>query len=143
MIQDHVDKYASWYEEGKFTIGERRVLLTQWVAVAWKRLHEEYKDTIIKTFRSVGLSLNPDGSEDHELKIKGLADIKVGDYTQREPEIEDGLGSLLPVDVEEIAAAKVKLAALLKPSLGVHFLNVKEKEIILIIFLLQRQARLI
>jgi hypothetical protein len=109
--EDHADKYASWYEEGKFTIGERRVLLTQWVAVAWKRLHEEYKDTIIKTFRSVGLSLNPDGSEDHELKIKGLADIKVGDYTRREPEIEDGLGSLLPVDVEAIAAAKVKLAA--------------------------------
>jgi hypothetical protein len=67
--EDHADKYASWYQEGKFTISERRVLLTQWVAIAWKRLHEEYKDTIIKTFRSVGLSLNPDGSEDHKLKI--------------------------------------------------------------------------
>jgi hypothetical protein len=59
------------------------------------------------------LSLNLDGSEDHELKIKGLPDIKVGDYTQREPEREDGLGSLLPIDVEAIAAAKVTLAAAL------------------------------
>jgi hypothetical protein len=56
------------------------------------------------------LSLNPDGSEDHELKIKGLPDIKVGDYTRREPGREDGLGSLLPVDVEAIAAAKITLA---------------------------------
>jgi hypothetical protein len=55
------------------------------------------------------LSLNPDGSEDHELKIKGLPDIKVGDYTRREPEREDGLESLLPIDVEAIAAAKVTL----------------------------------
>jgi hypothetical protein len=75
--EDHTDKYASWYQEGKFTISEQRVLLTQWVAIVWKRLHEEYKDTIIKTFCSVGLSLNPDGSEDHKLKIKGLRDIKV------------------------------------------------------------------
>jgi hypothetical protein len=56
------------------------------------------------------LSLNPDSSEDHELKIKGLADIKVGDYTRKEPERKDGLGSLLPVDIEAIAAAKVTLA---------------------------------
>jgi hypothetical protein len=57
------------------------------------------------------LGLNPDGSEDHELKIKGLPDIKVGDYTRREPEREDGFRSLLPVNVVAIAAAKVTLAA--------------------------------
>jgi hypothetical protein len=55
-------------------------LLTHWVARAWKRLHLEYKDTIINTFRNVGLSLNPNGSEDTEIKIKGLLDIQVSDY---------------------------------------------------------------
>jgi len=40
----------------------------------------EYKDTIINTFRNVGLSLNPNGSKDAEIKIKGLLDIQVGDY---------------------------------------------------------------
>jgi hypothetical protein len=55
-------------------------LLTYWVARAWKRLHLEYKDTIINTFRNVGLALNPDGSQDGELKVKGIPDIQVGDY---------------------------------------------------------------
>jgi len=28
--EDHYDKYTAWYEDGKFTVGERRVLLTKW-----------------------------------------------------------------------------------------------------------------
>jgi hypothetical protein len=55
--------------------------LTKWVAEAWKELHEKYKDVIIKTFQSIGLSLNPDGSEDSKLKVKGLPNIAVRDYT--------------------------------------------------------------
>jgi len=55
-------------------------MLTHWVARAWKRLHIEYKDTIIATFRSVGMSLNPNGLEDGELKIKALNGITVGDW---------------------------------------------------------------
>jgi hypothetical protein len=51
------------------------------VAKAWKILHEQHKDTIINTFRNLGLSLNPDGSEDSELKIRDLSGIEVGDYT--------------------------------------------------------------
>jgi hypothetical protein len=78
---DYADKYHNRYEKGDFTVSDRRVLLTQWVAVAWKELYEKYKKTIIQTFRQVGLSLNPDGSEDYELKIKGLNDIQVGDYS--------------------------------------------------------------
>ena len=56
--------------------------MTFQVADAWKKVHEEHKETIIKPFRQVGLSLNPDGSEDSELKIKDLLDIVVGDYNQ-------------------------------------------------------------
>lgn len=55
-------------------------MLTHWVARAWKMLHLAYKDTIINTFRRVGLSLNPNGSKDLELKIKDLPNITVGDY---------------------------------------------------------------
>jgi hypothetical protein len=40
----------------------------------------EYKDTIVKTFRHVGLALDPNGSEDYDLKIKDLPNIAVGDY---------------------------------------------------------------
>ena len=71
----------------------------------WKELHEKYKDTIIQTFRRVGLSLNPDGSEDHELKIKGLDDIQVGDYSRVKPEPENGLGSLTAIDITTVQDA--------------------------------------
>jgi hypothetical protein len=108
---DHADKYHEKYEAVGFSVGDRRVLLTEWVATAWKRLHEEYKATIINTFRQVGLSLNPDGSEDHEIKIKGLENIKVGDFSRKEAELESGLGSLTATDIAAVEAAQVKLAA--------------------------------
>ena len=78
---DHADKFYERYEAGGFLVGDRRVLLTEWVATAWKRLHKEYKATIINTFRQVGLSLNPDSLEDYKIKIKGLDNIKVGDFS--------------------------------------------------------------
>jgi hypothetical protein len=123
--EDHADKYASKYEEGGFTTSNRRVLLTKWVGEAWERLHIEYKDTIVRTFRQVGLSLNPDGSEDHEIKIKGLDDIVVGNYTRETPDEDDGLGSLTPADITAIEAAKVKLAIRVEGKRVKHMAKVK------------------
>jgi hypothetical protein len=59
----------------------------------------------------VGLSLNPDGPEDAELKVKGLADLNVGDYSRKKPEDVNGLGSLTAVDVEPIEKGQVQLTA--------------------------------
>jgi hypothetical protein len=42
-------------------------------------LHIKYKDIIVTAFRSVGISLNPNGSEDKELNIKALDRITVRD----------------------------------------------------------------
>jgi hypothetical protein len=47
---NHWDQHLEEWEAGKFNVGDRRVLITHWVARAWKRLHEEKKDLIIKTF---------------------------------------------------------------------------------------------
>lgn len=107
---DHADKHFDKYEAGGFTVGDRRVLLTQWVAEAWEELHLRYKETIIRTFRQVGLSLNPDGGEDGELKVKGLPDVAVGDFARVEPEPENGLGSLLAEDVKTVEVAQAKCA---------------------------------
>ncbi|KAN0091830.1 hypothetical protein V8E51_017677 [Hyaloscypha variabilis] len=90
------------YERGDFTVVDRRVILTFWVAEAWLQLHEKYKHVIIKTFRLVGLSLNPDGSEDTELKVKGLPNIKVGDYSRKEPEDANRFGSLTAVNIAAV-----------------------------------------
>ena len=55
--------------------------------------------------------MNPDGSEDHELKIKGLDNIAVGDYSCVGPEEKNGLGSLTATDIAAVESAQVKLAA--------------------------------
>jgi hypothetical protein len=109
--EDYADKYAELYEDGKFSVGDRRVLLTKWVAAAWKRLHVEYKQVIINTFWNVGLSLNPNGSEDYEIKIKDLDGIMVGDYSRKDADPENGLSSLTPTDLVSVEAAQAKLAA--------------------------------
>ena len=97
---------------GKFTIRERRVLITFQVADAWKKVYEEYKETIIKTFCQVGLSLNPDGSEDLELKIKDLSDIVVGDYNQPiiVPDEDGNIGDTIEVQEERFLYTEQELA---------------------------------
>src|SRR6266516_386562 len=77
-IEEHMEQYKA----GRYSVGDRRILMTHWVTHAWEKVHKEHRDTIIKTFRQVGLSLNPDGSEDSELKIKDLPGIVVGDYNR-------------------------------------------------------------
>jgi hypothetical protein len=86
--EDHYDVNPNEYANSKYNPGDRRVLVTHWVAKAWKILHEQHKDTIIKTFRNLGLSLNPDGSEDLELKIRDLPDISIGEWELQEDTID-------------------------------------------------------
>jgi hypothetical protein len=66
--------------EGKVSLSEKRIEITQWVGRTWKWLHEEKLPIIIKGFRVVGLTLAVDGSEDKELAIKDMPDLKVGDW---------------------------------------------------------------
>ena len=84
LIKEEQDSYynqhiKNWQKE-KYNIEERRILLTYQVVKAQKRLYLEYKDTIVKTFQSLGIALNPNGFKDVELKIKGILNIIVGDY---------------------------------------------------------------
>ena len=55
------------------------MLLTEWVAKAFEKVHLKHKDAIITCFKNVGLSLAIDSSEDHLLKIQDLPNITVRD----------------------------------------------------------------
>jgi hypothetical protein len=68
----HYDLHEAEWRAGKFIVGDRRILLAEWTLEAYNTLHEKYRDSIIKAFQQVGLSLNPDGSEDWKLKIRDL-----------------------------------------------------------------------
>jgi hypothetical protein len=80
-IEDNLELY----ESGKWSVGDRRVLCTHWIAHAFRRVHEEHKDAIIKCFKSVGLSLPVDGSEDYHLNVRDLPNLTIGDW-QKAPE---------------------------------------------------------
>ncbi|KAN0102647.1 hypothetical protein V8E51_010960 [Hyaloscypha variabilis] len=82
--EQHWDDHQEEWKAGKFTKTERRVLMTYWVGRAWDILHLGHRDLIIKTFRQTGLALNPDGSEDLELKIRDLPGLEVGDWTRED-----------------------------------------------------------
>jgi hypothetical protein len=56
--------------------------MTHWVAKAFKRVYLEHKDAIIACFKSVGLSLAVDGSEDHLLNVRDCLNLTIGDWQQ-------------------------------------------------------------
>jgi hypothetical protein len=51
------------------------------------------------------------GSKDHKLKIKGLNNTAVGDYSRVEPKEKNDLGSLTATNITAVESAQVKLAA--------------------------------
>ena len=88
----HFDMHFDQWNQGKYTVEDRRIMLTQWVRQAWKKFHEESFDVIRRAFRKLGLSLTIDGSEDDELHVKDLSGIEVGDWrrnNEKDERIDD------------------------------------------------------
>ena len=77
---NHYDQHIEDQQKEKYNIRERRILLTYWVVTAQKRLHLEHQDTIAQNFQDLGMTLNTNGSNDAELKVKGIPNIVIGDY---------------------------------------------------------------
>ncbi len=79
-------------------------MLTYQVARAQIWLHIEYKDIIIIAFRSIRISLNPNRSENGELKIKVLDRITIRDQHQldiSQTEEQDKVLAQITLKVEE------------------------------------------
>jgi hypothetical protein len=57
------------------------------------------------------LSFNPNSSKDHKIKIKGLKNIKVGDFFRIELKLENSLRSLIVSNIKAVKVIQIKLAA--------------------------------
>lgn len=68
-------KNPKLWELGRFTIEDRRVLMTWVVGEAWNWLHTEKNKLIINSFCHVSISLTIDGSEDTQICVKGLNNL--------------------------------------------------------------------
>jgi len=51
--------------------------MTQWVDQAWESIHHELQQTIERSFRKCGITVAIDGSEDHDINIRGLVNYQV------------------------------------------------------------------
>jgi hypothetical protein len=80
LLDEEIDRNPSLWDSGRFTVGDRRVLMTWNVGEAWDWLHREKSQLIVKAFQQVGITLPIDGSLDSELKIKGLEGLEIGDW---------------------------------------------------------------
>jgi len=67
----------------------KRIQVIHCVAKAYKRFCDQHGDIVCKSFLDVGLSLPPDGSQDH-LSIKDFehGNPIIGDFAQTDEEIE-------------------------------------------------------
>ena len=86
LAETYYDNLSTKHVTGKHRFRDRRFLLIQWVGQAWNELHGDpaFIRLIRHTFRELGFSLNPNGSEDGELRIKNLPDLEIGDWRSGE-----------------------------------------------------------
>jgi hypothetical protein len=55
LADQYIDENEREWVEGKYSVSQRRVLLTKWVGQAWEDMHVEDSDMIRKAFVQVGL----------------------------------------------------------------------------------------
>jgi hypothetical protein len=110
LADQYIDEHEVEWVEGKYSVGQRRILLTKWVAQAWEDIHKEDGDMIRRAFKQVGLGLPIDGSRDHEIKIKDFLEVEVGNWKDWKPtkaqkgDAEDLQSNLTPEEVEKLAS---------------------------------------
>lgn len=86
-FQDHLLVTNTLLEVGfsNWSISQRRILTTRCVGETWERFcsKPEKQELVRQSFRRLGISLHWSGKEDHEINVKGLPGLEVGDW-QRE-----------------------------------------------------------
>jgi hypothetical protein len=88
LLQEYTELYIDAKEDAgddveKWSISQKRVIVTHVVGKAWDQFCKEKKSLIKKSFVDIGLNIASDGSEDSKLSIKG--------YEHGKPEIGDWL----------------------------------------------------
>jgi len=106
LTDERIFQLESMAEFEKWTVGDRRVMTTECVGEAFHQFHTERAEVIQRSFRKVGLSLPIDGSADNELDIKGLTNLRIGDWRGDLQAVNDH------ADVENENDAEIELVAI-------------------------------
>ena len=67
--EDNLNKWQS-----SLSAGERRILITQWLAEAWQTRSTNYPENSKRLFQKTGLLMTANGSDDKLIKPEGFED---------------------------------------------------------------------
>jgi hypothetical protein len=76
ILEKQCERLEKNYRVNKITVSQLRVLISKWVAEAWKEVLVD-REFMIDTFRKTGLSLPIDGSQDHQMSFHDVGAIHV------------------------------------------------------------------
>ena len=84
---DDEDNAEKWYGHDKqFTAKERRILITHWCALAYRRvIGEEYDHLRLRVWQKTGCLMTANGSDDEKITPEGLPNYVVPPPTILEP----------------------------------------------------------
>ena len=105
-----------------------RILITHWVTQAFKKVHIEHKEAIIVCFKSVGLSLPVDGSEDHLLKVRDCLYLSYRDWRQALDGIAENLAIINDDIVDTIEVDNNERGVLYTAKEVAEGITIKEKD---------------
>jgi hypothetical protein len=89
LLREQTEVYTNAREDAgddieKWSVSQKRVMVTHVVGEAWSQFCTEKKSLIEKSFVDIGLNIASNGSEDSKLSIKGYDHGKpeIGDWSQ-------------------------------------------------------------
>ena len=68
---EHMHGHLEQYVNNSLSASARRILITKWVGAAWEQVSQK-KEMVQRAFKKCGISVPINGSEDTDIKIRGL-----------------------------------------------------------------------
>ena len=78
LFNEHLSANLDAYINGTLPAKKRRILMKKWIGQAWVEVSDSMADTVRAVFKSAGISVKQDGSEDDLIRPHGLPDYRYG-----------------------------------------------------------------
>ena len=100
------DNLEIWETPGEMNARKKRILITQWLGVAWRALVNEKPDLIRRAFERTGCLVTVDHSEDHKICFEGLTSEDTTEYLGKAA-VNERNADERRVDEEEAAVNRI------------------------------------
>ena len=88
IFNQHLSSNLDTYTNGTIPAGKRRILMTQWIGQSWMEVMASLQPTIQRVFKTTGISVAADGSEDDIIAIHGIENYTYAVFSGEESDEE-------------------------------------------------------